>query len=478
MEQTGFPGGRRGGPSMQDWTQGSIVGNLLRLSWPMVISNILMVLGPTIDVIWVGKLGSASIAGVGVAGIATQLVIGAMMGLIMGMRALVARFIGSGDVQSANHVAQQALVISGGFAILMAAVGVFLTEEILGLFGLEADVVTAGSDYLRIMFIGTAAISFRIMAEGTMQASGDTVTPMFISVIFRLFHVALCPFLIFGLWVFPEMGVKGAAMTNVISQSLGVVLGMCCLFTGRSVHFRKTGLLPLPRLGPSRMRLTLRNFKLDLNIIGRIARIGTPAMVSGMERTFSHFFLMYFMAPFGTAAVAAHTIIQRVEMVLFMPGMAFGNAAGVLVGQNLGAGQPQRAERSVWMAGAMVGVMIVVCSAAILLFAESIAGIFNQEADLVEQASRFMRIAVVGYIALPLMVVFMSALSGAGDTLPPMIISTITIWLIQLPMAYFLPMYTDIGVDGIRWAIVAGMVAGAIGYTAYFRTGRWKRKKV
>ncbi len=478
MEQTGFPGGRRGGPLMQDWTQGSIVGNLLRLSWPMVISNILMVLGPTIDVIWVGKLGSASIAGVGVAGIATQLVIGAMMGLIMGMRALVARFIGSGDVRSANHVAQQALVISGGFAIIMAAVGVFLAEEILGLFGLEEDVVIAGSAYLRIMFIGTAPISFRIMAEGTMQASGDTVTPMSISVIFRLFHVALCPFLIFGLWIFPEIGVKGAALTNVISQSLGVALGMFCLFTGRSVHFKKTGFLPVPRLGLSRMRLTLRDFRLDFNIIGRIARIGAPAMISGVERTFSHFFLMYFMAPFGTAAVAAHTIIQRVEMVLFMPGMAFGNAAGVLVGQNLGAGQPGRAERSVWMAGAMVAVIIVVCSVAIMLFAEDIARIFNQEAGLVEQTGDFMRIAVVGYLALPLMVVFMSALTGAGDTLPPMIISTITVWVIQLPMAYFLPLYTDIGVYGVRWAIVTGMVAGAIGYTAYFRTGRWKRKKV
>ncbi|HEY91209.1 MAG TPA: MATE family efflux transporter [Dehalococcoidia bacterium] len=463
---------------MKDWTQGSIVGNLLRLSWPMVISNSLMMLGPTIDVIWVGRLGSASIAGVGVAGIATQLVIGAIMGLIMGMRALIARFVGSGDVRGANHVAQQALVISGGFAILMAAVGVFLTEEILGLFGLEADVVAAGSAYLRIMFIGTAAISFRIMAEGTMQASGDTVTPMSISVIFRLFHVTLCPFLVFGWWIFPEMGVKGAAMTNVISQSLGVALGMICLFTGRSVYFEKTGFLPVLRLGPSRMRLTLRNFQLDFNIIRRIARIGMPAMVSGTERTFSQFFLMYFMAPFGTAAVAAHTIIQRVEMVLFMPGMAFGNGAGVLVGQNLGAGQPKRAEKSVWMAGAMVGVMLVVCSVVILLFAENIARIFNQEADLVEQAGIFLRIAVVGYMVLPLIVVFMSALSGAGDTLPPMIISTITIWVIQLPMAYFLPIYTDIGVYGVRWAIVAGMVVGAIGYTAYFRTGRWKRRHV
>jgi putative MATE family efflux protein len=463
---------------MKDWTQGSIVGNLLKLSWPMVISNTLMMLGPTIDMIWVGRLGSASIAGVGVAGIAVQLVMTAMMGLIMGMRAMVARFIGAGDIHSSNHVAQQAFVISASFAILAAIIGMFLTEEILAIFGLEADVVEAGSDYLRIMFIGAAAMSFRIMAEGTMQASGDTVTPMSISVIYRLFHIALCPFLIFGWWIFPQMGVQGAAVTNVISQTIGVALGMWYLFTGRSVHFEKTRLLPVPRLGPSRMQLTLRDFHLDFNIIGRIVRIGLPAMVSGMQRTLSAFFLMYFMAPFGTTAVAAHTIIQRVEMVLFMPGMAFGSAAGVLVGQNLGAGQPQRAERSAWMAGALVGGIILVCAVVLLLFAENVASIFNQEASLVEQAGIFMRIAVVGYIALPLTAVFMNALSGAGDTLPPMIISMLTIWMIQLPMAYFLPMYTDIGVYGVRWAMVAGMVAGAIGYTTYFRAGRWKRKKV
>jgi len=442
----------------------------------MVVSNVLMMLGPTIDMIWVGKLGSSSIAGVGVAGIAVQLIMGAMMGLIMGMRAMVARFVGAGDETGANHVAQQAIVVSTGFALLAAIIGLFFSEEILALFDLEAEVVSEGAAYLRIMFIGAAAMSFRMMAEGTMQASGDTITPMTITVIYRLFHITLCPFLIFGLWIFPEMGVTGAATTNVIAQTLGVIAGMWFLFTGRSVHFdtaRKA-----IRLGQSRMKLTLRGFRLDPSIIWRIVRIGAPAMVSGMQRTMTQFLLVYFMAGFGTLAVAAHTLVQRVEMVLFMPGMAFGMGAGVLVGQNLGAGRPERAERSAWLAGALVGGILLVCSIAVLLFAENIARIFNSEEALVATSGKFMRIAVVGYLLMPLTAVFMSALSGAGDTVPPMIISVTVAWLIQIPLAYFLPQITDLGVYGVRWGIAVGMVVSAVAFLAYFRTGRWKRKQV
>ena len=460
MEETeGFAG--RKTPFGRDWTKGNIFHNLLRLSWPMAVSNTLNMLGPTIDMIWVGKLGTASMAGVGVAGIAVQLVMGAMMGLMMGMRAMIARFVGAGDVRGANHVALQASVLSGAVAILMPAVGIFFAEPIMSLFGLEADVVAEGAAYLRILFVGVAAMSFRMMSEGIMQASGDAVTPMRITLVFRLFHVALCPFLIFGWWIFPRMGVTGAATTNIISQSLGLALGLWVLFTGRS-----------------RLRLTLRNFRLDPGIIWRIVRIGFPALVSGIQRTFSQFVVMLFVAAFGTIPVAAHTVNQRIEMILFMPAMAFGMASGVLVGQNLGANQPERAEKSAWLAVGLVESLMVISSVAMLLWAEHIIRIFNTESDLVVMASAFLRIAVAGYIVLGFMAVFMQSLSGAGDTLPPMIVGLGTVWLVTLPLAYFLPKVTDLGIYGIRWGMVAGMSFSAVLYTIYFSLGRWKRKRV
>ena len=170
----------------RDWTKGSIIRNLLSLSWPIIIGNGLNMLGPTIDMVWVGKLGAASIAGVGVGGIAVMIMMTGRAGLNMGTRAMIARFVGAGDAGGANHVARKAFVISTAYAIVMAVIGIFLAEPILSLMGLEADVVAEGAAYTRIMFVGSAAMAFRVMAEGIMRASGDTVTPIRITVFFRI----------------------------------------------------------------------------------------------------------------------------------------------------------------------------------------------------------------------------------------------------------------------------------------------------
>jgi len=445
----------------KDWTKGSIMRNLLSLSWPMVVTNTLMMLGPTIDMVWVGKLGSASIAGVGVAGMAVQLLMGAMMGLMMGMRAIIARFIGSGDTDGANHAARQGFTISAIFAVVVAVIGILFAEPILILFGLEADVVAEGAAYMRILFGGSIAMSFRMMTEAVMQASGDTVSPMKITIGYRLFHIALCPFLIFGWWIFPPLGVSGAAITNIASQSIGTAISLWFLFSGRT-----------------RLRLTMRNFRIDPGMIWRIVRIGFPALISGIQRTVSNFLIMWFVVPFGTMAVAAHTVNQRVEMIMMMPAMAFGMASGVLAGQNLGANQPERAEKSAWLAMGLVEVVVAIASVVIFFAAEDIVRIFNTEPGMVEMASKFLKIAVVGYIMLGFMAVSMQALSGAGDTMPPMVVSVLTVWLVTLPLAYFLPKYTTLGVYGIRWGMVAGMTVPGIALTIYFKLGRWKLKKV
>ena len=483
--------GRGPGAFGTDWTQGSIFGNLLRLSWPMVVTSTLMMIGPTVDMIWVGRLGSDAVAAVGVAGIAVQLTMGAMMGLAMGMRALIARFIGARDVASANHVAQQGFVVSGGFALLMAIIGIFLTEQILGIFNLEPDVMGEATNYLRIQFVGMATIAFRITVEGVMQASGDAVTPMVTAAVYRLFHIALSPFLIFGWWIFPELGVSGAAVTNVISQSLGVALGLWYILQGRSLIFisrseqdevgRPTGsryFWWIPRSGSSRMRLSFRNYRFDFTTIKRIIRIGAPAMVSGMQRTLGQFILMTFVSPFGTFAVAAHSVVQRIEMMLFIPGMAFGQAAGVLAGQNLGAEKPERAERSAWLSLMLSEAFLIICSAVLLLWPSQVVSIFNSEPGLLEIAVTYVRIAVSGYVLMGFTSTLMNVLSGAGDTIPPMIFSLFTAWLVQLPLAFFLPKVGDLGVYGVRWAISSGFIIGSVLFLVYFRTGRWKRKKV
>jgi putative MATE family efflux protein len=445
----------------RDWTKGNIFRNLLSLAWPMITNESLWAIGSIIDMIWVGKLGSGSIAGVGVAGIFVMVMMSAMFGLSTGTRAMVSRFVGAGDTKGANHAAQQAFVISGVYSIVVALIGISFAEPLLVLFGLEADVIREGAAYLRLQLVGTVAMSFWVMSEMIMYASGDGKTPMKITTAARLVHLILDPCFIFGWWIFPRLGVSGAAIANLIAYSVGMTMGLWVLFSGRT-----------------RLQLTLKNFRIDFNIIWRMVKIGIPASVTGIQRSLGNLILMWFISPFGTLAVAAHTLCQRIEMVIRLPSMGLAMAAGVLVGQNLGAYQPERAEKSGWQALGLVLCFLVVCSGVILLWAEKIIGIFNTEPDLVEIASLFLRIAAAGYLLLAFETVLQNSISGAGDTLPPMLVSLATIWLVQLPLAFFLPKITNLGVLGIRWAIVSGLFVAAFAYIAYFRLGRWKRKKV
>jgi putative MATE family efflux protein len=427
----------------------------------MVVTEGFGVIAFTVDLIWVGRLGAASIAGVGVASMVSMLIMGANVGIVMGVRATVARLVGAYDTPGANHAATQALVIGIVYGVVMTAAGMVLAEPVLELFGLEPLVVSEGAIYMRIMFAGMLGFSLRITADSIMQASGDTITPMKITILTRSIHLLLAPFIIFGWWVFPRLGVGGAAMANVTAHTLAMVIGLWVLFTGRS-----------------RLRLTLSNFHADPSIIWRMVKIGIPACIMSIQRSLSYLVLAWLMVPFGTLAVAAHSIIQRIDTLIFLPTWALGAGAGVLVGQNLGAQQPQRAERSTWLATGFVAIFMLVASAVFLLLAEGIVGIFNAESGLVEIGSDFLRIAVAGYLLTGLTVVFQQAISGAGDTVPTMLISLLMVWVIQLPLAFFLPRVGNLGVYGVRWALVIGIVIGAVTYATYFRAGRWKRKRV
>jgi putative MATE family efflux protein len=459
MEEDSFP--KKKSHNERDWTQGSIIGSLWGLSWPMAISATVTTLGPTVDMIWVGKLGSAAIAGVGVSTMVVMLMHTAIMGLQMGTRAMVARFIGANDREGANHASQQAFVVAVASSIFMAILGIYLADKILMLLGLEADVVAEGSAYLKIQLIGIITISLQMMSQSIMQASGDTLNPMKITLGARIFHIIICPFFVFGLWIFPDLGVRGAAITSIISNGIGGVLGLWMLYTGRT-----------------RIRLTLKNFRFDGSMIWRIVKIGIPAMINGSGRTSASLVLTTFISPFGTFAVAAHSLMQRIDGFIQMPAMALGQASGVLAGQNLGAGKPDRAEKTTWISvGLFTGIMFVV-SIYLWIWPESVIKLFDTEAGLVDVASIFLRIQIVQYMTFGFGMVMMNSLMGVGDTLTPMLNTVITLWLVQMPLAYFLSKYTSLGVYGVRWAMVIAVVVRGIMFAGYFKMGRWKNKKI
>ncbi|OGO31415.1 MAG: hypothetical protein A2Z29_04630 [Chloroflexi bacterium RBG_16_56_11] len=445
----------------RDWTKGNITSNLWSLAWPMTISTSIMMLGPFIDMIWIGKLGSAAMAGVGISSIVVMLINSLIMGLFTGLRAMVARFVGAGDNEQANHVSQQAFVIGITLSLVMAAIGQFLATSILNLWELEPEVIAAGAAYMRIELIGTFTMSFGMLAQSIMQASGDARTPMKISIGTRLFHIALCPFLIFGLWIFPELGVRGAALAAVISQGLGGAFGLWILFGGHT-----------------RLRLTLRRFSFDRGIIWRTVKIGIPASLGGIHMNVGSIVFMWFIAPFGTLAIAGHNIVSRIDMFILMPAMGLGAAAGILAAQNLGAGQPQRAEKTAWTAiGLFTGIMFVF-SVVVLVWAQYIIRVFNTEPELISLASTFLKIQTVSYMCNGLMMVMMNVMNSVGDTLIALIIDIVTMWGIRVPLAVLLPKVANLGVYGVRWALVADTVSSAIVFIIYFRSGRWKHKKV
>ena len=481
--------------SQRDWTQGSVTRNLLTLSWPMMVTEGLYMLGISIDMIWVGRISTGAIAGIGIAGIFAGFQMMIMTGFGVGTRAVVARFVGAGDVEGANHASQQAFVISVIYTVVMMTLGLVFAEPVLRLMGLAPEVVAVGADYLRIMFgLGSVTVAFWYMGYSILQASGDAITPMVIILLYRLLHIPLSYALVLGQWGLPEMGSNGAALANTISRGVGAVLVLAALYGGWSIRFnrapfrkgwRSSGpigvLLSLRRVvgfGPSRIRLTMRGFWVDFSTVWRMVRIGLPASVMGVQQTLGMAVIAGLMAPFGTIAVAAHGLLQRVDMVLIPASMGLGMAAGVLSGQNLGAGQPERAERSAWQATIISAAVMAIAGLTVFLFAESIVGIFTKDAELITWASRFLRISAAGYLALGPAMVLMQAISGAGDTLPPMIIGVATAWAIQLPLALLLPNIGDFGVFGVRWSLVIGVIAGGLASLVYFRLGRWKRKRI
>ena len=409
--------------------------------------------------IWVGRLGNAAIAGVGVSGIVVMVVISLIVGLFTGTIALVARHIGAKDEQAANRAAQQAFVIGLVFSGLMALAGIFLAAPFLQALGVDASVVDEGATYLRIQLIGIVTMTMLQAAQSIMQASGDAMQPLMISVGYRILQVVLCPALVFGWGIFPRLEVSGASLSNVITQGLGAAVALFILFTGRT-----------------RITVTLKNFQLDRKIIWQTVRIGIPASFSYMQRNIAELFLIWFITPFGTLAVAAHSVSQRVDQFLQNLSGGLGSAAGILAGQSLGAGRPDRAERTGWLSALMATVVSLVCALVIWFWIVPILHIFTSDTDVVNMAATFLRIAIVSYLVWGVVVSLSLVLNGVGDTLVQMLTNLATMVFVQLTLAYVLSQHTGLGVYGIRWAVVIGVVIRAVIYTAYFKTGRWKRK--
>ncbi len=454
----------RGAAVDRDLTKGSIPRNLLSLAWPIITSNTLRIVDQLADFVWAAwGFGTAAIAGIGAAQQWSMLAMTGRMGLDTAVRAMISRAVGAGDIALANHVALQGFTVSISFSAVMGLLGILLTPILLRLLGVSEEVVDHATVYLRVQFVAVTTTGLMMISAAILQASGDAMSPLKADLVTRVLHLAMSPFMIFG-WLIPGfdgMGIAGAAVSNAVAGMVGFFLLVRVLFTGRS-----------------RLHLSFREYYVDFPLIWRIIRLGTPAAVTSMERSLGHLVLFMFVAPFGTTVVAAHSVVRRTQTLINPGGMGMGHAAGILVGQNLGAGEPRRARLTVaWALCLIIGLNLVTGGLAIA-FPTMFMAIFNPSPELLEVATVWLRILALSFILTGASMVFGNSFNTAGDTLVPMIVTLVTIWGMQQPLAYLLPKYTILGEYGVAWAAVISSAARVGMYIPYFFWGPWLKKKV
>jgi len=445
----------------RDLTKGSIIKNIFALALPAMASNAFQTVLGLIDMAFVSRLGTSSIAAVGISGSVMFLIMTVAISISIGTIALIARFVGSGDSDYASRVAVQALAFGTVISIFFAVIGFFATRPLLKLLGAQPEVMELGQQYLRVMFLGVATMFLSFLANGIMQGSGDTFTPMVISGIAVAWNIIFDPLLIFGIGFFPRMGVRGAALATVMARGIGLSISIFILIKGYS-----------------RLKLQLSGFKIDFHIIWRIVRIALPSSIEMLTRSSAYFIFMKIVAIYGTVTVAAYVVGGRLDSIVWMPGFALATASSTLVGQNLGAGKPERAERSAWTTVGIYAAIMFFFGVIFYILAPTLIGFFDRSEQVIQVGTNYLRITVFGYLFLSAAIVLSRSLNGAGDTISPMLTTFVSSLGAQTTTALLFLKYTDFASDGLWFAMVIAMVVHAMIISSWFKMGRWKHKSV
>lgn len=445
----------------QDYTPGSIGRSIILLSIPMILEMSMESLFAVVDIFFVSRLGPDAAATVGLTESMLTLIYALAIGLSMATTAMVARRVGEKDIAGARIAAVQAIVLGFVLTVPIALVGVLNAPRLLRLMGAPESVVASGSGYTAVMFGGSITIFLLFLINAIFRGAGDPVVAMRSLWLANLLNIVLCPCFIFGWGPFPALGVLGAAVATTIGRGAGVVYQIWAL-----------------RRGDSRIVLGLGDLRIVREVIGRLARVSAPAIFQFLIATASWLGLVRIIADFGSAALAGYTIALRVIMFTILPSWGLCNAAATLVGQNLGAGRPDRSERSVWQTGLFNMLFLGGVGVVFLLFAEPVIGIFTSDPEVTRYGVSCLRIVSYGYPAYAWGMVMVQAFNGAGDTWTPTWINLLCYWVFQIPFAWALAHPFGLEATGVFAAIaVAETLLAAAGMLA-FRRGRWKERRI
>ncbi len=447
----------------KDLTEGSISRNLWFLAWPQMTEGALYVFYQMVDLFWAGQgFGLNALAGVGAVATYATLSQTARGGLDTAMRAMISRAVGAGDMVKANQVLLQSFVMMTFTTVVFVVLpGVIFADQLLAMLNIPKDVRVEVHTYMQLQFVNQGLVGWRMMTGTALLASGDSLTPLRATFATRAIHIVLSPLLAFGVWIFPDLGLMGLAAARIIGQLEASVLNWNSVCTGRS-----------------RLHITLKGYKVDWALNWRLLRLGIPASITSAERSMAQLAMIGVVSSFGVTALGVYSLVQRADILANRIISGLASASGVLVGQNLGADQPQRARKTVLVAinWALVGQTIF----ALLLatFPVVYISIFSSNNALHGIGTHWFRIIAVGYIAAGVGTILMQALNSAGDTIIPAVVNVGTIWIIQLPVALLLRDVFGFDSTAVAWAIVAALLVRILIYVPYFLSGRWMRSRV
>jgi putative MATE family efflux protein len=441
--------------SSQDYTQGPVGRALLLLAIPMVLETALESVFALTDVFWVSRLGAAAITAVGLTESLVTLVYTIAIGLSIAVTAMVARRIGGGDPEGAARAAFQAIALGLGLSVVIGACGVLFGPDLLRLLGAEPEVLAEGSGYARVLLGGSATIMLLFLLNAVFRGAGDAAIAMRLLWLANGINIVLDPLLIFGLGPFPEMGLTGAAVATTIGRGTAVVVQLATLLRSRS-----------------RVRIRRVHMRLEPTLLARLVRLsatGTFQVFIGMA---SWIALIRILAGYGTEVVAGYTIAIRVILFALLPSWGLSNAAATMVGQGLGAGKPERAFRSVRLAGWWSALALGAVGIVFIGFAPWIVGLFTDDPATAGWAVTGLRIVAIGFPFYGWGMVLEQSFNGAGDTRTPTLINIGCFWALELPAAWFLSR-AGMGPLGVFTAIAVAYSAVPLLAGWAFRRGRW-----
>ncbi len=445
----------------QDFTSGSIRRAVFMLSIPMILEMLMESIFAIVDIFYVSQVSVNAVATIGLTESVITLVYAVAIGLSMAATAIVARRIGEKDRQGASQAAVQVIGLGVFVAAIISVIGILYPQEILQLMGGEEDLIAEGYGYTQVLLGGNVTIMLLFLINAVFRGAGDASIAMWALVLSNGLNIILDPMFIFGFGPIPAFGVEGAAIATTIGRGTAVIFQLMVLFFGWSKI--KVGFKDLVL----RVAVMLNLIKVSLGGIGQFL-IGTSSWV----------FLMRIMSEFGSEVLAGYTIAIRVMMFTLMPAWGMSNAAATLVGQNLGAKKPQRAEDSVWKTGKYSAIFMGLVSIIYLIFAPEIISWFTQETAVIKNGALCLRIIAAGYVFYGYGMVIINAFNGAGDTKTPTWINFICFWLIQLPFAYLMALTFDYGPIGVFVAITLAEVLITVIGILWFKKGHWKSVNV